>query len=344
MLTLEATDAAAFVAALLRKSGAPRGHASVVAEHLVECSRLGVHSHGLIRVPQYVRDIRAGEIDPRARPRRTRTRGAVSWVDGRCCFGQVGGIYCTQRAVGAASTHGAGLVVANRLGHTGRLGAYAELAGAQGFLVLVFGTTPPRSHIVAPFGGIDGRLSTNPIAFAIPNGAAPVVADFATSQQPEGKVRSARNRRQRLPDGVLQDPDGNPTNDPAVLYGSPRGTLLPLGGRDFGHKGYALGVLVEAMATLLAGDAVDDASRRTFNLAVLAIATDNGFERGTERMVDYLRSARPTDPRRPVLVPGDPERAAHDRTVVEVDEQSWNETEVIARELRIAVPSAVSRP
>jgi hydroxycarboxylate dehydrogenase B len=344
MLTLEPTGASAFVAALLRKSGAPPGHASVVAEHLVESSRLGVHSHGLIRVPQYIREIRAHEVDPRARPRRIRTRDAVTWVDGNACFGQVGAIYCARRAVEMARAHGIGLVVANRLGHTGRLGAYAELVAAEGCLGLSFGTGPRRGHIVAPFGGIEGRLSTNPIAFGVPNGAAPVVADFATSQVPEGKIRSARNRGLRLPAGVLQDPDGNPTDDPAVLYGRPRGTLLPLGGAEFGHKGYALGILVEAMATLLAGDDAVDASRPGFNLTILAIATRPGFDLATSRLADYLRSARPADPKQPVLVPGDPERAARARALVEIDEQTWSETEAIARELGVEMPPVASRP
>ena len=123
-----------------------------------------------------------------------------------------------------------------------------------------------------------------------------------------------------------------------MLYGRPRGTLLPLGGPTFGHKGYALAILVEAMATLLAGDEIDDASRVDFNLTVLAIATKPGFDRATERMANYLRSARPLDLKRPVLVPGDPEHLARGRSVVEVDAQTWREIEAIARELQIKLP------
>lgn len=343
MLTLKATDAAGFVDALLRKSGAPPAHSTVVAEHLVENSRLGVHSHGLIRVPQYIQEIRAREVDPRARPRRIRTRQAVTWVAGNSCFGPVAGLYCARQAVALAQEHGIGLVIANRLAHTGRLGAYAELLAAENCLALIFGTGPRRGHIVAPFGGIEGRLSTNPIAFAIPNGSSPIVADFATSQVPEGKVRTARNRGARLPPGVLQDPDGNPTEDPAVLYARPRGTLLPLGGTEFGHKGYALGILVEAMGTLLAGDDAVDPSRPGWNLTVIAITTGRGFDGSTGRLAEYLRSARPADSSRPVLVPGDPERSAREREFLEVDEQTWAETEAIARELEIEIPSTAAR-
>ena len=339
MLTLKAKTASDFVTALLRVSGASPRHATVVAEHLVESSRLGLHSHGLIRVPQYLKEIREHEIDPRARPRRLRTRHAVTWVAGNACFGQVGGIYCAQRAVALARQHGVGLVVANRLAHTGRLGAYAELIAAGDCVALIFGSGPRRGHVVAPFGGIEGRLSTNPIAFAVPNGATPIVADFATSQLPEGKVRSARNRGMRLPAGVLQDPLGMPTDDPAVLYGRPRGTLLPLGGLEFGHKGYALGILVETMATLLAGDDAVDVSRPGFNLTMLAITTPPGLSSATARMATYMRSARPADKRRPVLVPGDPERAARQSDYVDVDEQSWGETETIARELGVETPA-----
>jgi uncharacterized oxidoreductase len=341
-VSVDAKDAVAFVTALLRKSGSPPGHARLVADHLVENSRLGVHSHGLIRVPQYVKEMGSGEIDPRARPRRTRTRGSITWVSGNSCFGQVGGVYAARHAVATAREHGTGLVIASRLGHTGRLGAFAELVAAERCIAVIFGTAPPRGHIVAPFGGIDGRLSTNPIAFAVPDGPTPVVADFSTSAVPEGKVRSARNLGRRLPEGALQDADGQATDDPAVLYGRPRGTLLPLGGSAFGHKGYALAILVEAMATLLAGDDMDDPSRKGYDLTVLAIATEPGFERAADRMVSYLRSARPLDPQRPVLVPGDPERVARQRSAVDVDRQTWREMEAIARQLEVESPAALA--
>ncbi len=347
MLTLRPEDATSLVRRLFRKSGAPANHATLVADHLVESSRLGVHSHGLIRVPQYIRQIRSGEIVPTARPRRLATRGAASWIDGAFGFGQVGGIYAARQAIAKARRHHVGLVIAKHLGHTGRLGAYAELAAAQGCVAVVFGSGPPSTHIVAPFGGIDGRLATNPIAFAIPNGSTPVVADFATSAMPEGKVRAARNLDRRLPDGVLQDADGVlqdasgiGTDEPAVLYGQPRGTLLPLGGPLFGHKGYAMAILVEAMATLLAGDEIDDRSRAGANLTVLAIVADGDLASAADRMAGYLRSARPVNPDRPVLVPGDPERAARERSTVSVDRRSWDEIGELARELTVKMPDA----
>src|SRR6266566_4451944 len=224
MLTVQASDATSLVARLFRKSGALPSHANVVARHLVESSQLGVHSHGLIRVPQYLHEIRSGHLDPRAKPRRVARHGAASWVFGNSGFGQVCAIYAAGEATAAARRYGVGLVIAKSLGHTGRLGAYAELVSNARCVAVIFGNGPPSSHLVAPFLGIDGRLATNPIAFAIPSGNTPVVADFSTSAMPEGKLRVARNLGENLPPGVLQDPSGNATDDPAVLYGQPRGT------------------------------------------------------------------------------------------------------------------------
>jgi len=340
VVTLVPEDATALVTRLLRKSGAPAKHAAVVADHLVDSSRRGVHSHGLIRVPQYIRQIRSGEIVPSARPRRLAARGAQLSIDGGLGFGQVAGIYMARQAIARARRYQVGLIIARNLAHTGRLGAYAELIAAEGCVGVIFGTGPPSNHIVAPFGGIEGRLATNPIAFAIPNGSTPVVADFATSAMPEGRVRTARNTGRRLPDGVLQDASGRATDDPTVLYEEPEGTLLPLGGPLFGHKGYAMAILVEAMATLLAGEEIDDESRTGANLTVLAIAADSGLARATEGMARYLRSARPVDPERPVLVPGDPERVALRQPTVSVDERSWEEIGALAREMKVRMPSA----
>jgi len=340
-VAVRAMDARALVVRLLRKSGTPPKHAQVVADHLIESSQLGVHSHGLIRVPQYVHEIMAGDIDPVVKPERAARRSATMWVTGNGGFGQVTAQYATHQAQALAARYGVGLVVANHLGHSGRLGAYAEKLAANGYLGAIFGSGPPSGHLVAPFGGVEGRLATNPIAFAIPNGKEPVVADFSTSAMPEGRVRSLRNLGNLLPEGVLQDAAGNATNDPSVLYGHPRGTLLPLGGRTFGHKGYALGLFVEAMATLLAGDQTDDRSRVGGNLTVLAIATQPGFADRTRRMVEYLRSAVPFHPDRPVLVPGDPERLAHEASSVSMDKQTWREIRALARDLSVRLPTEI---
>jgi LDH2 family malate/lactate/ureidoglycolate dehydrogenase len=201
----------------------------------------------------------------------------------------------------------------------------------------------PRSgHFVAPFGGAEGRLATNPIAFAYPSGVdAPVVADFSTSVAPEGVIRSLLHRGLPAPPGALRDAAGHPTADPAALYASPRGAIQPLGG-DAGYRGTALALLVEVLGALLADDDTDDPARAGSNLAMLAIAADGAFAGRAERMGRYVRTARPIDPARPVLLPGEREQhAAAAASDIAVDGPTWAALSDAARVADITLPTAM---
>jgi LDH2 family malate/lactate/ureidoglycolate dehydrogenase len=179
---------------------------------------------------------------------------------------------------------------------------------------------------VAPFGGREGRLSTNPIAFACPRGSgAPLAADFSTSVAPEGVIRSLLQRGLSAPPGALRTADGHLTDDPAALYTQPPGALQPLGGA-VGYRGTALAILVEVLAALLAGDETEDPARTGSNLAMLAIATDDGFAARAERMGAYLGRSPPLDPGAPVLLPGEREQAAMARSgdaPIALDRPTW---------------------
>ena len=182
-------------------------------------------------------------------------------------------------------------------------------APRDGLIAIGFCSTPLYTHSVAWFGSREGRLGTNPISYAFPASGEPVVADFSTSATPEGRVRYARNQGVAVPDGVLRDASGVPTTDPNALYVQPPGALQPLGGATFGHKGSALGLLVEMMATLLAGEMITDTTRGN-NLALLAIRPPAGFVASADELARYVRSAAPIDPDRPVVLPGEPESSA----------------------------------
>src|SRR5262249_54324459 len=196
-------------------------------------------------------------------------------------------------------------------------------------------------HFVSPFGGLGGRLATNPIAFAYPvrNGR-PVVADFSTSIAPEGVIRSLMNRDLNAPPGALRDAGGSPTSDPSALYRTPPGTLQPLGGA-VGYRGTALALLVEILAALLAEDDTDDPGRRGSNLAMLAIATEGSFTERAERMGNYVRSSPPIDPRAPVMLPGEREHKEALRIgegPISVDGPTWEAMVATAGD-RIEVPA-----
>jgi LDH2 family malate/lactate/ureidoglycolate dehydrogenase len=231
-----------------------------------------------------------------------------------------------------------GVVTVRDTGHAGRIGAYVESLARSGSLAIAFCSGPRSGHWVAPFGGVEGRLATNPIAYAFPAGDDPIVADFSTSSVPEGVVRRRRELGQGLPGDALQDAEGIPCDDPNVLYAQPRGTILPLGGPFFGHKGFALGLLVEAMATLLTGDETPDADRFGNNLAIVAVAVDEAFAARADQLAAYIRSARPANPDRPVLMPGDLERAAARVGGVRVDMPTWDALAALAKGRGVKLP------
>jgi LDH2 family malate/lactate/ureidoglycolate dehydrogenase len=341
-LIIHEDEAYSLIVGLFEAQGAPASHAGTVARHLVESSLMGLHSHGVIRVPQYLDAVETREIDPRAEPTREALGPALCRVDGRWGFGQVAGHFAVGAAVELAETHGASVVVARHLAHIGRVGAYTAAIADRGQVGLAFCSGPKSGHWVAPFGGREGRMATNPMSYAFPTSRGAVVADFATSSATEGNMRYLRNMGRPAPEGLLRDWSGAPTTDPAVLYVKPTGTIQPLGGELQGHKGSALGILVDVMATLLAGDDVVDASRQGNNLALIAISARGPFQANADRLADYIRSTPSLDPGQPVMMPGDRElnaRAA--ATSIVVDDVTWRQIVERAKKHGLKLPKPV---
>jgi LDH2 family malate/lactate/ureidoglycolate dehydrogenase len=196
---------------------------------------------------------------------------------------------------------------------------------------------PARFHNVAWFGTRTGVLGTNPVAYAFPTTGAPVVADFSTSVLPEGRIRFLRNQGLEAPAGALRDAAGEPTSDPAVLYGDPPGALQPLGGAQ-GHKGSALGLLVEVMGTLMAGESVADPARES-NLTLLAVRVASGFAGLAAGLVDHVHGAAPRPGSPPPMVPGEPEqRTRAASTAIVVDPVTWERLAAHASRRGVPLP------
>ena len=328
-----------FGVALLEHAGAPREHALTVMRHLLEASAMGVHSHGVMRIPQYLDEIASGFIDPHADVDVRHVTPTRLLVDGHHAFGQVAGMELVAAVLPVARELGMAIGTVRGVAHTGRIGAYPEAAARQGFIALACCNGGPSGHWVAPFGGRDGRISTNPMAFAWPveNGP-PAVADFSTAATAEGVVRSWRFRGLTAPPGTLHDAEGRDTNDPGTLYETPKGTIQPLGGL-LGYRGTALALLVEVLTTLLADKAVDDHSRVGNDMTLLAIAPGSDFPALARGLGDHLRASPPIDPAQPVMMPGDRERArAATADAVEVDAPTWTALGAAAAKAGIAMP------
>jgi uncharacterized oxidoreductase len=198
--------------------------------------------------------------------------------------------------------------------HIGRVGHWAEQAIAAGLASIHFTNVVSRP-LVAPHGGSQGRFGTNPLTVGLPRrNAPPILLDFATSAIAVGKVRVAYNRQVPVQAGVLIDHDGKPTTNPAVMYEEPLGALLTAAG----HKGYALAMVCDLLGSALFGGTTPQPSRlRIPGLYnnTLAIVFDPArfgagehFEQETKSFIEYVQSAKRTDPGAPIEVPGDAER------------------------------------
>jgi LDH2 family malate/lactate/ureidoglycolate dehydrogenase len=330
-------------AALLERSGATADHARIVMDHLITSSAMGLHSHGVMRVPQYLSEMQAGIINPTARPKAVQTAPARLHMDGQRGFGQVVGMLMVEALAPVARTAGMAMINGRHLGHTGRIGAYPEALAEAGLVGIAVCNGAPSGHWVAPFGGRDGRISTNPIATGWPvTGAPPVVADFSTAASPEGVIRVMRDRKVEAPAGYLRDAAGNLTRDPDVLYAVPKGTIQPLGG-DLGYRGTALALLVEVLTTLLNSDRVDDTERKGTDMTLIAIAPQAGFADLAAGLSDHIRASPPLDPKRPVMMPGDREHAANvPGAPIRVDAPTWTAMSKAARDAGLPLPATTS--
>ena len=320
----------------------PEPDARWVATLLVRANLRGHDSHGVIRIPQYVGSIRKGETNPRPAIAVRRDTPTTALVDGDLGLGQVVARRATEIALEKASRHGLAGVGVHRSNHIGRLADYAELAAQRGFVGLVW-TNAPTAVSVVPHGGLERRLSTNPLAVAVPGPAGSVAlsVDMATSVVAEGKVRVRRNRKEPLPRGWAIDETGRPVTDSEEFYGPPRAGLLPTGG----HKGTALGLVVEVMGGILGGEgAIGDKTGPVHNgTFVLLVEVERflplaEFTRQVGDLVGWVRSAQPAPGGGPVMVPGESEarsEATRRREGIPVEDETWRQIEVIAGELGV---------
>jgi hydroxycarboxylate dehydrogenase B len=340
--TLAADRLQALATRIFAALGVPDGDAAWVAELLVRANLRGHDSHGVIRVPQYVGSIRKGETNPRPAMRVLAETPTTAIVDGDLGLGQVVARRATEVALDKAARLGLAAVGTRRSNHIGRLADYAELAAAQGFVGLVW-TNAPTAQSVVPHGGLDRRLSTNPLAVAVPgpDGGVAISVDMASSIVAEGKVRVKRNRKEPLPDGWAIDPAGRTVTDSEGFYGPPRAGLLPAGG----HKGTALGLIVEVLGGILSGEgAIGDRTGPVHNgtfLLLIEVARFLPLVDFTGQVTDLVRwvkSSAPAPGVAEVLVPGEPEARseAHRRTHgIPVEVETWRQIEEIAAELGV---------
>src|SRR3954465_8141185 len=239
----------AAVRELMRDFGSQPTEVELVTENLLQANLTGHDSHGIGMLPRYAEAFHEGWLQPNAHVEIRRDSGAMLSLDGRAGFGQVIGHEAMQIGMARARQHGCCILALSNAHHLGRIGAWAEMAVAEGLVSIHFANVISRP-IVAPWGGGDARFGTNPFAVGIPvPGGEPVILDMATSVIAQGKTRVAYNKGETLAPGQLLADQGRPTTDPKYAVVEPLGAL-----RTFGeHKGFGLALVCELLGGALAG-------------------------------------------------------------------------------------------
>ena len=288
---------------------------SVLTETLLEASRAGYHSHGVMRIPTFAEDTQAGLIAPAVAPVVVHETAAAAMIDGRRCLGPVSCVFAVEQATAKARQVGIGCAAVRGGNDVARLGAYVGAPAREGLLTLLLVNDAGGGACVAPFGSAAPFLSTNPLACGIPRapGKPPLVIDISTSVVALGKIRMAANQGEAVPEGWLIDREGKTTTEPGGFFDSPRSaSLLPLGGAADGHKGFLLSLIIEAFTGALAGAGMssgnenEDQGNGLFVLAADPDALGRGaaFVRMMEEFLSGLEALPPAEGSDGVRLPG----------------------------------------
>ncbi len=301
--------------------GCSAADARTVTDHLVQSNLYGHDSHGMVRMRQYAESVREKRVvDPQAIPEIAREHACTAVVDAHNGFGQVGATFATELLIDKARANGIAAVSLRNTSHIGRVGAYPLLVAQAGMIGHIYVNAGRLGFQVAPFGGIDGRLGTNPLAFAAPRrDAPPFFVDMTTSTVADGKIRVAANA-------------GKPSTRPEDYVDEPHGAILPLGG-PLGHKGTALSMMIEVCGGGMSGQGMSAGDMRVDSNGVLLIAYDiaqfvepDFFYDEMEALISHVKSSRTAEGVQEILIAGEPEyRAERERAQsgIPIDETTW---------------------
>ena len=345
MPVISHTDLRDFACALFRAADLPEDQARIVTDHLVDANLMGHDSHGIIRMPGYVRSLLSGGIRPAGNHKIVRETPVSLTIDADRSLGIVMASLAMDMAVDRALEHTLGAVAVHRASHIGRLGDFPPRAAARdciGVLLLNGG-----GRFAAPFGGTARRLPPNPIAISVPtlNGP-PLMLDITTSVAAGGKVDVYRQRGQTLPEGWLIDSEGNPVTDPG-RFREEDVAMLPLGG-PMGHKGYGLAMMIDAIAGGLswAGCSAEQPTRGGSGFLALAIKIESfidleDYKKEIQILIDWVKSSPTLPGVDRIYLPGeieDENRRKREAEGIFIEEPTWDDILKVAGELKVPAP------
>jgi uncharacterized oxidoreductase len=352
MVTIGAGALTDFVQDIFVKAGCSHAEGGRIGKSLVGANLTGHDSHGVQRVPRYLQWKEEGAFVADRTIEIVRETPVLAVVDANYGFGQTTAPQAVALGIKKCRAMGLAAVAMRNSGHVGRVGEWAEMAAEAG-LVSIHYVNAANSLLVAPYGGVERRLSTAPYAVGVPRpGLEPLILDFATSIVAEGKVLNASYGGKKLPKDALVSPDGSMSGDPKVLYGDytptgPRNYKASKGAiRAFGeHKGSGLAFMVEVLGGSLTGTGAADEARPKWANGMMSFYVDpkqldpeGFFPADVSRYVGYYKSSKPIDAGGEVLVPGEPEsRTRKERLAngVPLPDDTWASILAAARRIGI---------
>lgn len=306
---IDAEPMLAFAAAALAKAGMPTDDARLAADSLVQADLWGHQSHGAMRIPWYVARLKSGAATPVCATELVVDAGAVGVIDGHDGMGQVVAARAAHDAIRRAKAHGVGAVAVRNANHFGTAMYFTLMAPPEGCIMFLSTNASPA---MAPWGGREKLVGTNPWSWAAPAGRhAPMVLDIANTGVARGKIHLARQQGVAIPDGWAINSQGEPTNDPTEALA---GVIQPMAG----HKGYAIAVIMDVLSGVLSGggfgpdivgpDRPDRKSGVGFLLIALDIAAFQplaAFNARMETLIDGLKAANRAKGVEEIFYPGE---------------------------------------
>jgi LDH2 family malate/lactate/ureidoglycolate dehydrogenase len=350
MPTIDADRLATIGAALLRAAGATPEEAEAVAVGCVNANLAGHDSHGIIAVPTYIDRIKVGHIVPGAPITIVNDSPATTVIDGHWGFGFHVNAKAMQLTIEKAKKTNVAACTVFRQSHVGRLAAYPLMAIKEGMIGLATADSGRSTKVVAPFGGREARLGTNPISIAVPSDLeAPFYLDMATSAVAAGKVALAAARGEPIPTGWVVDADGKQTTDPTRLRQG--GALLPLGGTE-GYKGSGLAAMVEILCGLLTGlgFGVEPSGRHNDGCFMAVFKVDAfrplaEFKREVAEFARYLKATPASQGSPGVYYPGEIEHLneqARRKSGIDVEDATWAKLRALAGQYGLVTELALT--
>ncbi|KYH30681.1 Ldh family oxidoreductase [Neomoorella mulderi] len=335
-----------FTIKVLEKVGVNAENASLVADTLIQAELRGVESHGVVRLPLYVKRILQGGTKANPCLKKVAEGPATAIIDGDSGMGQIASYHAIKLAMDKARRNGIGAVGVRNSSHFGTAAYYTMVALKEDMIGIALTNSPT---VIAPTGGITPLLGNNPWSIAVPAGKyLPIVVDFAISVVARGKIRLAALKNEKIPYGWANDSAGNPTQDPLEAL---KGAMMPIGG----HKGYGMALAIDLLAGVLTGSSFgpwvknqeDVSSPQNVGHFFVAIDIDKfmpveDFKNRVDALIERIKSSRLATGCEKIYIPGELEylcQKERSRKGIPVSQESQQKLSILGKEVGVPFPA-----